>query len=45
MQIMKDVGGISLNASKSVIYNSSRVQGCNWFFFTFTCDPTNIWLQ
>jgi ABC-type transport system substrate-binding protein len=45
MRIMKDVGGISLNASKSVIYNSSRVQGCNWFFFTFTCDPTNIWLS
>jgi peptide/nickel transport system substrate-binding protein len=44
-QIQKDVGVVSLNASKGVIYNSSRVQGCSFFVYTFTCDPTNIWLQ
>jgi peptide/nickel transport system substrate-binding protein len=45
VQIQKDVGVVSLNASKAVIYNSKRVQGCNFFFFTLTCDPTNIWLS
>jgi ABC-type transport system substrate-binding protein len=45
VQIMKDAGAVSLNASKAVIFNSSRVQGCNFFFWTLSCDLTNIWLQ
>ena len=23
----------------------SRVEGCNFFFFTLSCDPTNVWLK
>ena len=45
VRIMKDAGAIPIIASKVVIFNSSRVQGCNFFFWTLSCDLTSIWLQ
>jgi ABC-type transport system substrate-binding protein len=45
VQIMKDAGAVPTIAAKAVIFNSSRVQGCNFFFWTLSCDLTRIWLQ
>ena len=45
IQTMRDAPAVSLNASKSAIFVSSRVQGCNFFFWSLSCDITNIWLQ
>jgi ABC-type transport system substrate-binding protein len=45
IQTMKDAPVVSLNASKAAVFVSSRVQGCNFFFWTLSCDITNIWLQ
>jgi ABC-type transport system substrate-binding protein len=45
IQTMKDAPVVSLNASKAMVFVSSRVQGCNLFFLTLSCDLTNIWLQ
>ena len=42
---MKDAATVPLNAQKWPVYHSSRVQGCNFFFFTLSCDPTNVWVQ
>ena len=44
-QTMKDAATVPLNAQKWPVYHSSRVQGCNFFFFTLSCDPTNVWVQ
>jgi ABC-type transport system substrate-binding protein len=44
-QIETDVPAVSLNASKAVIYVSSRVQGCNFWWDDLSCDVTNIWLK
>jgi ABC-type transport system substrate-binding protein len=44
-QTMKDAATVPLNAQKWPVYHSSKVQGCNFFFFTLSCDPTNVWLS
>jgi ABC-type transport system substrate-binding protein len=43
-RITHDVAAVPLVAVKSTIYTSSRVHGCNWFFWDASCDVTNIWL-
>ena len=45
IQTMRDAPVVSLNASKVAVFVSSRVRGCNLFFWTLSCDLTNIWLQ
>ncbi|HEV7566312.1 MAG TPA: ABC transporter substrate-binding protein [Microbacteriaceae bacterium] len=45
IQTMKDAATVPLNAQKWPVYHSSKVQGCNFFFYTLSCDPTNVWLQ
>jgi ABC-type transport system substrate-binding protein len=45
VQIMKDAGAVPLVSAKAAIFNSSRVQGCNFFFWTLSCDLTRIWLE
>jgi ABC-type transport system substrate-binding protein len=45
VRIMQDAGAVPIIVSKAVIFNSSRVQGCNFFFWTLSCDLTSIWLQ
>jgi peptide/nickel transport system substrate-binding protein len=43
---MKDAATVPLNSQKwPVYYSAAHVQGCNFFFFTLSCDPTNVWLQ
>jgi hypothetical protein len=42
---MKDAATVPLNSQKWPVYHSSRVQGCNFFFFTLSCDPTNVSVQ
>ncbi|MDP9256972.1 MAG: ABC transporter substrate-binding protein [Actinomycetota bacterium] len=44
-QTMKDAATVPLNAQKWPVYHGSRVQGCSFFFFTLSCDPTNVWVQ
>ena len=44
-QTMKDAATVPLNSQKWPVYHSSRVQGCDFFFFTLSCDPTNVWVQ
>jgi ABC-type transport system substrate-binding protein len=44
-QSMKDAATVPLNAQKWPVYHSAKVQGCNFFFFTLSCDPTNVWVQ
>ena len=34
-----------INIQKWPLFHSSRLQGCNFFFFTLSCDPTNVWIQ
>ena len=36
---MKDAATVPLNSQKWPIYHSSRVQGCNFFFFTLSLRP------
>jgi ABC-type transport system substrate-binding protein len=46
IQTMKDAATVPLNSQKwPVYYSAAHVQGCNFFFFTLSCDPTNVWLQ
>jgi peptide/nickel transport system substrate-binding protein len=45
IQTMKDAATVPLNSQKWPVYRSSRVQGCNFFFFALSCDPTNVWVQ
>jgi ABC-type transport system substrate-binding protein len=44
-QTMKDAATVPLNAQKWPVYHSSKVQGCSFFWYTLSCDPTNVWLQ
>ena len=45
IQTMKDAATVPLNSQKwPVYYSADHVQGCNFFFFTLSCDPTNVWL-
>jgi ABC-type transport system substrate-binding protein len=44
-QTMRDAATVPLNAQKWPVYHSSKVQGCNFFWYTLSCDPTNVWLQ
>jgi ABC-type transport system substrate-binding protein len=45
-QTMKDAATVPLNSQKwPVYYSAAHVGGCNFFFFTLSCDPTNVWLQ
>jgi peptide/nickel transport system substrate-binding protein len=43
--IMKDVGDVPINIQKWPVFHSSHVQGCKFFFYTLSCDITNVWLQ
>jgi ABC-type transport system substrate-binding protein len=43
--VAKDAATVALNSQKWPVFHSSRVQGCNFFFFTLSCDPTNVWIQ
>jgi ABC-type transport system substrate-binding protein len=43
--VAKDAATLALNSQKWPVFHSSRVQGCNFFFFTLSCDPTNVWIQ
>jgi ABC-type transport system substrate-binding protein len=43
--VAKDAATVALNSQKWPVFRSSRVQGCNFFFFTLSCDPTNVWVQ
>ena len=42
---MKDAAAVPHQRPEVVIFHSSRVQGCKFFFWTLSCDLTNIWLQ
>ena len=44
-QIMKDAAVVPIEFQKFTAYHSSRVQGCDFWFFTINCDPTNVWLK
>jgi ABC-type transport system substrate-binding protein len=43
--VMKDAGYVPINVQKWPIFHSSRVQGCNFFWYTLSCDMTNVWLK
>jgi ABC-type transport system substrate-binding protein len=43
--VAKDAATVALNSQKWPVYHSSKVQGCNFFFFALSCDPTNVWVQ
>jgi ABC-type transport system substrate-binding protein len=43
--VAKDAATVALNSQKWPVFRASRVQGCNFFFFTLSCDPTNVWIQ
>jgi peptide/nickel transport system substrate-binding protein len=46
IQTMKDAATVPLNSQKwPVYYSAAHVQGCVFFFFALSCDPTNVWLQ
>ena len=44
-QLMKDAATVPVEIQKYTAYHSSRVQGCEFFFWDLNCDPTNIWLK
>jgi ATP-dependent Clp protease ATP-binding subunit ClpA len=44
-RLAHEVAAVPLVVVKSTIYRSSRVHGCNWFFWDASCDVTNIWLS
>jgi ABC-type transport system substrate-binding protein len=44
-RLAHEVAAVPLVVVKSTIYLSSRVHGCNWFFWDASCDVTNIWLS
>jgi ABC-type transport system substrate-binding protein len=43
--VMKDAGYVPVNVQKWPIYHSPRLQGCNFFWYTLSCDVTNVWLK
>jgi peptide/nickel transport system substrate-binding protein len=43
--VMKDAGYVPVNVQKWPLYHSSRLQGCNFFWYTLSCDVTNVWLK
>jgi peptide/nickel transport system substrate-binding protein len=43
--LAKDVANVPINMQKWPLFHSTRLQGCTIFFFTLTCDPTNVWIQ
>jgi ABC-type transport system substrate-binding protein len=43
--VMKDAGYVPINVQKWPIYHSARLQGCNFFWYTLSCDVTNVWLK
>jgi ABC-type transport system substrate-binding protein len=42
---MEDAANVPINVQKWPIFHSSRVHGCNFFWFGLNCDPTNVWLS
>jgi hypothetical protein len=42
---MKDAATVPVEIQKETAYHSSRVQGCQFFFWDLNCDPTNVWLK
>jgi peptide/nickel transport system substrate-binding protein len=42
---MKDAVYVPINIQKWPIFHSTRLQGCNFFWYTLSCDPTNVWIQ
>jgi ABC-type transport system substrate-binding protein len=43
--LAKDVANVPINVQKWTLFHSTRLQGCTFFFFTLSCDPTNVWIQ
>jgi peptide/nickel transport system substrate-binding protein len=43
--LAKDVANVPVNIQKWTLFHSTRLQGCTFFFFTLSCDPTNVWIQ
>ncbi len=43
--VMKDAGYVPINVQKWPIYHSARLQGCNFFWYTLSCDVTNVWIK
>ena len=43
--VMKDASYVPINVQKWPTYHSSKVQGCNFFWYTLSCDFTNVWLK
>jgi peptide/nickel transport system substrate-binding protein len=44
-QIMGDAATVPLDYLSWPTYHSSRVQGCNFWWVSLNCDPTNIRLS
>ena len=42
---MKDAVYVPINIQKWPIFHSPRLQGCNFFWYTLSCDATNVWIQ
>jgi peptide/nickel transport system substrate-binding protein len=42
---MEDAANVPINVQKWPIFHSSRVHGCNFFWFGLNCDPANVWLS
>jgi peptide/nickel transport system substrate-binding protein len=43
--LARDVANVPVNIQKWTLFHSSRLQGCTFFFFTLSCDITNVWIQ
>jgi peptide/nickel transport system substrate-binding protein len=43
--VMKDLAVVPINIQKWPVYHSSRVHGCTFFFYTLSCDITNVSLS
>src|SRR6476619_4117686 len=43
--VMKEAGYVTINVQKWPIYHSARLQGCNFFWYTLSCDVTNVWIK
>ena len=44
-QAMDDLAIVPVNVAKWPVYHSSRVQGCNFFWYSLNCDLTSVWLS
>ncbi len=44
-QIINDAATVPLDYLTWPIYHSSALHGCNFWWVSFNCDPTNVWLS